>query len=337
MRILHLHLSREFAGSETYAASLASLQAHTGHEVRIIVRNSSYLGRWQRESGGAKVLVLPRWALGPLAKWVAMRYAIGFGPEILHSHLGRAHKLATWLAVRLHVPHVGTIHLRFKAKEHAHCDGLIAVAKWQLQEIPASFQGKVAVIWNWLPAQYRKLARSAHQSTRPEVFTFGSVGRLHPQKGMLTLVKAFQSAFPNNNKVRLQIIGEGPERQALEQLIGTDARIQLLGYQTDLAPFYASWSAYVSAAKHEPFGLTILEAMAHQLPLICTRTEGPSNYLATQPHTPQWAEIDNVESLATALQRCYAAGHQSVQWAMAPFDGNRAQAQIENLYKELCS
>jgi glycosyltransferase involved in cell wall biosynthesis len=340
VKILHLHLSREFAGSETYAASLASLQVAAGHQVRVLVRQSFHVPRWQGvvkgAHGGARanelgILVLPRWAVGPLAKWVAKRYAVGFGAEVLHSHLGRAHKLAAWLGQGLKIPHVGTMHLRFKPKEHTACDALVAVAQWQAQEVPATYPGPVKVVWNWLAKRPEK----SQPKPPSQTFTFGSVGRLHPQKGMTTLVQAFQQAFPDNPQVCLEIVGEGPERTNLECLIGADRRITLQGYQPDTAPFYARWQAYVSAAKYEPFGLTVLEAMAHALPLVCTRTEGPTEFLAPQVPQPFWADKEDVASLAQALQQCYAARQLSVVWDMSPFDGTRAQAQIEDLYKEL--
>lgn len=332
MRIVHLHLGREFAGSETYAASLAALQAAAGHTVAVVVRTGPSVPRWRHVAVGAAVLVIPRWAVGPLEAWVVGRYLQGFEPTVLHSHLGGAHRLAARLAKRLRVPHVGTMHLRYKPKEHAVCDGLVAIARWQLAEIPPGYRGRVAVVWNWLPPQ-AALPAVARPAALP--FCFGSVGRLHPQKGMTTLVKAFQQAFPNDPSVRLALVGEGPERTALEALIGADSRITLHGYQTQVAPFYQQWDAYVSAAKHEPFGLTVLEAMAHGLPLVCTRTEGPSEFLQGQPVMPWWAEREDVASLAGALQRCQQAGRERVAWDLTPFDGARAVAQIESLYKEL--
>lgn len=334
MRIAHLHLGREFAGSETYAASLAALQNETGHTVCVVVRQGPHVTRWRQAAGKAAVLVVPRWAVGPFERWVVRQYLRGFTPDMLHSHLGGAHRLGGWLGKVLKVPHVGTIHLRYKPKEHGLCNGLVAIARWQLAEIPAQYRGRVVVIWNWLP---QAVLETKPPKTQPKqgIFTFGSVGRLHPQKGMVTLVKAFQQAFPNTPNVRLSLVGEGPERMALAALVQDDARITLHGYQAEVAPFYVQWQAYVSAARHEPFGLTILEAMAQGLPLVCTRTEGPSEFLADQPATPYWAAIEEVNCLATALQACYQAGQQRVAWDMAPFDGRRAVAQIEDLYKEL--
>jgi glycosyltransferase involved in cell wall biosynthesis len=336
MQIAHLHLGSDFAGSETYAASLAKLQAQAGHQVRVLVRQGPQVGRWRRQAGPAAVLVLPRWAVGPLARWVAARYMAGFMPQILHSHLGGAHRLGAHLGQALKTPHVATMHLRYKPKEHATCQGLIAIAHWQVAEIPPTYKGKHAVVWNWLPEPV-KAPLAAASSAGPDngVFTFGSVGRLHPHKGMGLLVQAFQQAFAGQPQVRLEIVGEGAERPALETLIAGDSRIRLWGNQPHTAPFYARWQAYVSAARYEPFGLTILEAMAHNLPLVCTRTAGPNEFLAAQPQPPLWAEPDDLASLAQALQACYRAGVRWQPWEMVPFQGNIALGKIMNFYESL--
>ena len=242
LRIFHLHLSQEFAGSETYAASLAAAQAAAGHSVAVLVRggrrdvHQARVARWRHAAAPAAVLVVPWWAKGPLATWVTRHYAQGFAPDVLHSHLGRAHKRGAWLGQRMNVPHVGTIHLRYKPAEHAACDGLVAIADWQLAAIPPLLRGKVRVVWNWLPAPAQPVIQPAASKAKNAPFIFGSVGRLHPQKGMLTLAQAFTKAFAKNKNVRLEIVGMGPEHPALVAMAAQDKRITLHGYQTNVAP-----------------------------------------------------------------------------------------------------
>ncbi len=343
MKILHAILSGEFAGAEGYVASLARLQAQAGHEVRVVVPANAPVPRWQTELAvpDAKIapalLVLPWWASYRITRWLAAwiiaQYTRGFEAEVLHSHLGRAHTVLARVAKGLGLRHIGTLHLRYKPKEHAACHGLIAIADWQLQEVPPHYRGKVQRVWNWLPRAPQAVEPLAR--AKDGIFCFGSVGRLHPQKGMTTLVKAFQQAFPTDQRVRLELVGEGPERPLLEDLCRNDSRVVLQGYQNTVETFYRRWNAYVSAARYEPFGLTILEAMSHGLPLVCTRTEGPREYLVTQPTQPWWAVPDEVGSLAAALQECRQANLARVDYDLVPFAPKCAAAQIEDFYKEI--
>jgi glycosyltransferase involved in cell wall biosynthesis len=327
MRVLHAHLSQDFAGSERYAASLAAAQFKAGHAVRLVVRDTPHVPRWRAESGGADVLVLPRWAVGPLAGWVMRRLVVGFAPDVLHSHLGGASRLLAKVAQRVKRPHVATLHLRFKPKEHADCAAVIAIADWQRAEIPASFGGRVATVWNWVPeGMHQKRPRRSGE------LVFGSVGRLHPNKGMDVLIEAFRAAFGADERVRLVLIGEGAQRERLRELASDDPRIGLLGYKTNLKMEYAQLDVYVSASRFEPFGLTILEAMAAELPLVCTLTDGPRDFLKNQPVPVWWAEPDDVASLTRALRAAYDDGRQTARWEMSPFDSARAVREIETVY-----
>jgi glycosyltransferase involved in cell wall biosynthesis len=304
MKIMHVHLSREFAGSEMYCASLAAAQAAEGREVRVVVRSSPAVPRWKQLCGGARVLVIPWWMPSFMHGWVAGWYMLGFEPDVVHTHLGRADARAGKAARQQSIPWVTTVHLRWKPAEMAKADGVLCIAKWQKPDIAQSgYKGALRVVWNWLPPM-NVAGSDAVASVRDrldctaQTVVFGSVGRLHGQKGFDVLVKAFRDTFADDADVRLVIAGEGAEKLKLQGLIGPDKRIVLVGYQTDLAPWYEAFDAYVSAARYEPFGLTILEAMAHGCHLVCTRTEGPSEFLQDASGHGQvlWAERGDIPS-----------------------------------------
>lgn len=343
MKILHAHLSREFAGSERYCASLASAQAENGDEVRVIVRESEMVGRWRRECVGAEVLVVPKWVPSFLQGWVAGRFIKGFEPDIVHTHLGRADERVGPAARKQGVPWVTTVHLRWK-KDMRKADGVICIAKWQKPDlVQAGYTGPVRVVWNWLPkletaasAEVAELRRSWGCSEQTVVF--GSIGRLHGQKGMDVLVKAFREAFPDpGTDVKLVIVGVGPERLHIQGVMGPEKRVVLSGYQPSVAKFYEAFDAYVSASRYEPFGLTILEAMAHGCQLVCTRTEGPSEFLqeaSGQGHV-LWAERGNVSSLAAVLNVAKVQGRNRIAYDLTPFAPGRAVKEIAELYDEV--
>lgn len=329
MRIIHLHLSREFAGSETYAADLAARQAEAGHSVALMVRQSEVLGRWQQRCGKSALLVVPRWAVGWLGVWVAQQYVRGFEPNILHSHLGRAHKVAQRVARRLKLPHVGTMHLRYKPAEHERLDARIAIAHWQVEEVPQALRTTTYVVCNSIPVM-------PQPKRKPQggPFVFGSVGRLHPNKGMAELVRAFRLTFPMDTHVKLEIVGEGPERATIEQVRQGDVRVVLHG-NVPAAAFYSDWDCYVSAARYEPFGLTLLEAMQQGLPIVATQTQGATEIFNTQKQAPYWAEIGGGDSLATALKQAYLGKEKPSAWDISPFDPARILAQIEDIYRKV--
>lgn len=345
MRILHASLTREWGGSERYCASLAAAQAEEGHDVRVVIRNAALAGLWREECRRAGVLVIPQWVPGLLEKWVVGRYLRGFGPEVVHTHLGRADVKVGKLAKKKRIPWVTTVHLRWKNKNMAGADAAVCIARWQAADVAQSgYKGLVRVVWNWLPALRPGVGTKVAEIRRevgagPKTVVFGSVGRLHGQKGMDVLVRAFRQAFDDAQDVRLVLVGEGSEKAKLQELADGDGRIVLAGFQRDIASWYEAMDVYVSASRYEPFGLTIVEAMAHGCPLVCTRTEGPSEFLQEASGKGQvlWAERGNVESLAAVLGVAKVQGRARVAYDLSPFDVRRAVDEIDAVYRKVTS
>jgi glycosyltransferase involved in cell wall biosynthesis len=157
-----------------------------------------------------------------------------------------------------------------------------------------------------------------------------------PEKGMDVLIRAFRLAFTASDAaVRLVIAGEGEQRGALEALAHGDRRIVLAGAQSEIAPFYHAFDVFVSAARFEPFGLAIIEAMGAGCPLIATSIHGTVEFV-TDPRT-LWTEPDRDGQLA--LQLCTAAARQRERFAydMSRFTLARAVKETDDFYRRVAS
>lgn len=108
---------------------------------------------------------------------------------------------------------------------------------------------------------------------------FCSVGRLVPRKGMDRAIRALALAGPVD--ATLDIVGTGPQRQALETLardLGISQRVRFLGSKSA-----SEMDEYLSnephclihaAPEHDPYPVVVLEAMAHGLAIIATNCSG---------------------------------------------------------------
>jgi glycosyltransferase involved in cell wall biosynthesis len=348
MKIAHGLLSHEFAGAERHLAELAGLQLGQGHEVHLLLETlkPEIEARWRAEAPGAVFHFLPtRWPAAFSGLW-AWRTLGQIKPDLYHAHLGRAARRLGWGARWLKIPFVATLHLNYRKKEHAKADGLILIADWQKRDMPG-YAKPAVTIWNWVrpnaPASADDAVRRAEQlrnlraawQAGPATKVFLSAGRLVRQKGMDVLIQAFQKAFPTGKEdARLVILGEGPMRADLAALAKGDARILLAGYIDDPATHFTAADVFVSAARYEPFGLVLLEAMAAGLPIISTQTDGPSEFLKGSKNV-HWARPDDVKSLAAVLQKVLAgksAGR--VSYDMKPFRPEAALARVMDFYKK---
>lgn len=361
MKILHAILSEGFYGSERYCIELATAQARAGNAVKVLIVNdrSDCARAFRREialasatiakegaAGAIDLAVMPGWLPALLHRAYARRVVAKFAPDVVHSHLNPAARRVGQVAQRMGVPHVATIHIRYETREHSGCDGLICYTHGQKSEIGPEFRGETQVPVVWLspairaalahvtPADVAALRETWNADERTVVL--GSIGRLMPEKGMDVLVRAFRAAFPQGDEpVRLVIVGGGPldQAQALQALVTGDMRIRVSGPPPEIALYYRAFDTYVSAARFEPFGLTILEAMDAGCGLVVTRTQGPREFLTET--SVLWAEPGDEATLVPQLRAAVARGRERESYDLAPYMQPRAVAAVEEVYRKV--
>ena len=121
-------------------------------------------------------------------------------------------------------------------------------------------------------------ATAGDLAARPDVVL--AAGRLSPEKGVDVLIDAF--ARVRRPEARLLIAGEGPERGRLERQardLGIADRITFLGQIADVRPLYRDARVLAVPSRTEAFGMVVVEALAHGLPIVATACTGPTEIL----------------------------------------------------------
>ncbi|QEM48176.1 glycosyltransferase family 4 protein [Mycolicibacterium grossiae] len=129
------------------------------------------------------------------------------------------------------------------------------------------------------------------------------VGRLHPQKGVDTLIRAMAD-LPT---AQLAIAGDGPDRAQLERLaerLGVADRIRFLGFvaHDDVPALMRRGDVFVMPSRYEELGTAIIEAMACGLPVVASRVGGIPNLVA-DGDTGLLTPPGDAPALAAALRR----------------------------------
>jgi sugar transferase (PEP-CTERM/EpsH1 system associated) len=124
----------------------------------------------------------------------------------------------------------------------------------------------------------RDLALRKEWDLADDEFVVGTVGRLDPIKNHEGLLAAVRSLNERGYKVRLVIVGDGPERAKIESLLSSSLppKPLLLGARTDIARIYKAFDLFVLNSFGEGMSNTLLEAMASGLPPVCTDVGGNS-------------------------------------------------------------
>jgi sugar transferase (PEP-CTERM/EpsH1 system associated) len=115
----------------------------------------------------------------------------------------------------------------------------------------------------------------------PDAIVIGTVGRLQDVKDHATLIDAFarlRDMLPaERHRLRLVIVGDGPLRSALaERIAGAGLRncVWLAGARSDVAAAMRSFSLFALSSIAEGTPVTLLEAMATELPVVATHVGG---------------------------------------------------------------
>lgn len=115
-------------------------------------------------------------------------------------------------------------------------------------------------------------------SIAPETTVICCVAGLRPEKNHLVLIKSLKRFSYNSNKdCHLLLAGTGEMEHRLRALVNQlelDSRVTFLGGVNDVRPVLAASDCKVLASKAETFSMAMLEAMAMQVPVICTRVGG---------------------------------------------------------------
>jgi glycosyltransferase involved in cell wall biosynthesis len=173
-------------------------------------------------------------------------------------------------------------HLHF----HAHRPALAADVRRRYRELDA-----LVVLTEGDRADYAAVARRVERIRNPTPSSPGgrsaldapvvaAAGRLGTQKGFDLLIRAFAPIARRHPEWTLRIHGGGPKRAALEAQIaaeGLQERIVLTGPVRELGEALAQASVFALSSRWEGFGLVILEAMSHGLPVVsfdCPRGPG---------------------------------------------------------------
>jgi glycosyltransferase involved in cell wall biosynthesis len=138
--------------------------------------------------------------------------------------------------------------------------------------------------------EFRPPRAARANSASPLILT---IGRLVPKKGFIHLIRACEILAQQQKAFRCWIVGDGPERAALQTAIAQanlQDRVSLLGAQADVKKFLRQAEVYVQPSVVDNSGdrdgipTTLMEAMAMQVPVIATNVAGIPELIQHEYH-----------------------------------------------------
>jgi glycosyltransferase involved in cell wall biosynthesis len=142
----------------------------------------------------------------------------------------------------------------------------------------------------------------------PESFTVGWIGRMTGVKRTGDVLLAFRALRERGVDARLCLVGDGPERDLLERRaheLGIMKSTLFLGYQEDVAPFYAAFDTLILPSGNEGTPVSAIESLAAGRPVVATRVGGVPD-VVRDGEDGFLVETGAVDDLADALARLAA-------------------------------
>lgn len=133
---------------------------------------------------------------------------------------------------------------------------------------------RLSMIPNGVDTDFFQPPRPGSPEGTPRVL---SIGRLVPDKDQDTLIEAFRLVVRSNPSAELWLVGDGPRKNYLEQLIQAKLpahRATMFPAQVDIRPFLAQASLFALSSVTEALPNVVLEAMAAGLPVVATDVGG---------------------------------------------------------------
>lgn len=171
-----------------------------------------------------------------------------------------------------------------------------------------------------------------------------SMGRLAAQKSLPVLLRSFAGALPDCPALHLLVLGDGPERAALEALaksLEISNRVTFAGNQADVRPYLNAADLFALPSASEGISNALLEAMSAGLACLATpvggNTEvldaGRSGLLLPVGDVTAWSKaLVELGQSAQARERLGKAAQERIR---SEYDFDVVGARYEALYAEL--
>jgi glycosyltransferase involved in cell wall biosynthesis len=331
MKILHIIDSAGLYGAEVVLLNLAEEQKRMGHYpvIASIGEKGQQVKPLEEEASKRGIEVAAfRMQNGPnpLGAWRIYRYSRVNGFDVLHTHGYKGDILFGFIPKGIRrIPLISTVHgwtnvERFSKLRVYEClDGLslrfvdaVCTVNEVMRDDPKLkrvSKAKVHVVTNGIPLLDMNKLEPEDEIVAfcRSGFTVASIGRFSKEKGYDYLIQAFAGFAKEAPEARLLIIGEGPERACLEEMVlrmGLYGKVMLPGYRENAWRYLSCCKLFVLSSLTEGLPITLLEAMQTGVPVVATAVGGIPQLIVHDEHGLLVPPCDT-KSLCQSITRIY--------------------------------
>jgi colanic acid/amylovoran biosynthesis glycosyltransferase len=210
----------------------------------------------------------------------------------------------------------------------------------------SSIWGRLDVVHCGIPIE--QFTNSTDEDRRHAEPTILCLGRLVPEKGQAILLQAVSLLARRGQEANVIVAGEGPSRPALERMaeeLGISSRVAFLGAvgQDEIHDFYARAWVFCLPSFAEGIPVTLMEAMAMELPVVSTRiagipeliVDGRTGFLVAPGRPDELADV--LQQLLTDPALRGEIGSRARETVIQEFNADTSAEQLHALFTERLS
>jgi phosphatidylinositol alpha-mannosyltransferase len=235
--------------------------------------------------------------------------------DIIHVHSPLSPVLPVLAIEEANCPVVGTFHTyfdrsigyaigrRYFQKRLDQLHAAIAVSHSTTIALNRYFEANWTIVPNGIDTDVfnPRVPRPAALRTDVPVILF--LGRFDPRNGLTTLIESFKKVRGRNREAQLVVVGDGPLRKHYYRAAGGDPDITFVGSVLGERPSYYAHSAmYACPTTKASFGITLLESMACETPVVCSDIYGFRDVVKHEREALM-VQSGNIDDLSDALVR----------------------------------
>lgn len=281
-RILEAITPSRIGGAEVYVSEICRILPLQGVETVLFCPSGRPFVEYAKNAG----LMPTTWKThGKIDPWTVVKLVKLIRSNrcsAVHTHLSTASLLGALAARICNVPSIAHVHGMNSAFSYRFSDKLIAVSEAVREHLSAQgLEKKVHVVYNGVDIErFAPLDMREHRikhDLAEDAVIFGVFGRLSSEKGQHIAIEAFAKAFKDRNNAYLLIVGDGKDKQLLQEKasnLDIAERVVFTGFIENFESIMAACDVVVVPSLREGFGLSAVNAMAMQKPVIASNVGG---------------------------------------------------------------
>ena len=361
MKIVQIITELRPAGAERVVVNLSKNLQERGHEITVISleplpAHSKIIDELEDANIPVKTLGVTKYTCWRMFKLRNLLRKIQ--PNIVHTHLVHSNIISRVLSIPKRYPLINTVHIAEKRPgkgwhfwldrityKLCDCETCVSYAVRDYHSRRTGIQkNDMPVIYNGIHGP-SLLSRDDCLRLRKEwgmencSYIIGSVGRLDYQKGYDMLLKIAEKSLcttEQSGKYGIVIVGDGPMKKELEDLaekVNPTINVCLPGFLSNAARCIGAFDVFVMPSRYEGFGLTLIEAMAHGVPILANNVDSLPELMKHYPNgcTAEFSLL-NPKEFFDKIRSLAKSGFKD---PVKPFSVDRMATKYENLYSTL--